>query len=643
MTISTTSSKITYQGTGGVVPYPFPFLVFDKTQLQVSIYDSVTNSTTVLGQEAFTASGIGNSSGGTVNYSSSVPNTSYLTIERVIPVVQTVNLTNQDGFYPEIIERALDVLTMIAQQLDTLGDRAIRVPVSDLTMPTDLPGAANRANKLFGFDASGNPIATVVQEGDFISSTMLSVVAAATISAAQSALGLGAIGYLLTGAAGTTAMTANPSGIIPAFALQSNTFYWLTPANTIQGTTTLSVGGTGARPLRTMSISGIVECRGGEAVRGVPTLLYYDGTQYVIINPLVNAVANYLNFASGNTTDLGLAGSFAVNVTGTSTITSFGSSATVGDVFFLRFQARLQITYNATSMQLPGLVNITTSPDDTCKAVYLGSGNWRVVDYVRRRYAVATNSQIGTTYSFTDADNGNLVTFSNTGAITATLPATLPGSFSCWVRNGGAGTVTLVQTAGTVNGQASVLLPPGGAGTLVFDGVNTTFVWGGGRVLLRSISAGGVSAYSDTTSLPRGFNDYLLVLKDFVPVDNNVSLLLEVFSGSFQTSNYMYVGNVANAAGGAIYSSNSGSAILLIGNGDILNTGLGVMGCVQIIQPSTRFQITGNLGYERTGNLWNLNTVTGGWKGVSAVTGFRLRFSTGNIAANSLLQVYGEV
>lgn len=66
-----------------------------------------------------------------------------------------------------------------------------------------------------------------------------------------------------------------------------------------------------------------------------------------------------------------------VKVTGTTTVTSFGTAA-AGCSRWVTFTGALQITHNATSMILPGGVNYTTAAGDMIWAVSEGSGNWRV-------------------------------------------------------------------------------------------------------------------------------------------------------------------------------------------------------------------------------------------------------------------------
>lgn len=84
--------------------------------------------------------------------------------------------------------------------------------------------------------------------------------------------------------------------------------------------------------------------------------------------------------ASAATTDIGAASSDKVRITGTTTITSFGT-AVAGARRKIRFAGALTLTHNATSLILPGNANIVTKADDTCEAISLGSGNWVVTDF----------------------------------------------------------------------------------------------------------------------------------------------------------------------------------------------------------------------------------------------------------------------
>lgn len=98
---------------------------------------------------------------------------------------------------------------------------------------------------------------------------------------------------------------------------------------------------------------------------------------------LIDAGQPFTDVASAATVDLGAVASNLVRITGsTGPITSFGTSA-AGVRKTIRFASTPTLTYNATSLILPGDANITAAADDSCVAISLGSGNWYVGQYQR--------------------------------------------------------------------------------------------------------------------------------------------------------------------------------------------------------------------------------------------------------------------
>jgi hypothetical protein len=71
-----------------------------------------------------------------------------------------------------------------------------------------------------------------------------------------------------------------------------------------------------------------------------------------------------------------------VHITGTTTITAFGTS-TAGVTKKLIFDGILTLTYNATSMILPTAASIITQAGDSGIFVSEGSGNWKCISYLR--------------------------------------------------------------------------------------------------------------------------------------------------------------------------------------------------------------------------------------------------------------------
>jgi hypothetical protein len=85
--------------------------------------------------------------------------------------------------------------------------------------------------------------------------------------------------------------------------------------------------------------------------------------------------------ASAATCDLGSKDYLRINITGTTTITSFGTTA--NRLRILRFSGVLTLTHNATTLILPGAVNIVTAAGDIAIVASDASGNWRCLNYFR--------------------------------------------------------------------------------------------------------------------------------------------------------------------------------------------------------------------------------------------------------------------
>lgn len=99
------------------------------------------------------------------------------------------------------------------------------------------------------------------------------------------------------------------------------------------------------------------------------------------------------DIASATTTDLGAVAGKQHDITGTTTITGFGTVA-AGIEKLIQFDGILTLTHNATSLILPGGANITTAAGDVALMVSEGSGNWRCAFYQKASGAPVTMKQI---------------------------------------------------------------------------------------------------------------------------------------------------------------------------------------------------------------------------------------------------------
>lgn len=85
--------------------------------------------------------------------------------------------------------------------------------------------------------------------------------------------------------------------------------------------------------------------------------------------------------ASASTCDIGAAATDRVSITGTTTITSFGTD--IDAIRFVSFTGALTLTHNATSLILPTGANITTAAGDCAIFSSDASGYWRCLAYQR--------------------------------------------------------------------------------------------------------------------------------------------------------------------------------------------------------------------------------------------------------------------
>lgn len=103
-----------------------------------------------------------------------------------------------------------------------------------------------------------------------------------------------------------------------------------------------------------------------------------DGTNWIVL-PMTGLRGASTTVASASTCDIGTTATDRVSISGTTTITSFGTVPNV--IRFVSFAAALTLTHNATALVLPGGANIITGAGDALIASSDSSGNWRVLSY----------------------------------------------------------------------------------------------------------------------------------------------------------------------------------------------------------------------------------------------------------------------
>lgn len=137
MTISLDSNKVAYTGNGVTTVFPFSFRVDDVADLQVYLFTTLTQTLVLLTQGVdYTVAGVPGV--GSVTYNPlgvPLPSTKQLIVVRVVPVLQDLDINNQGGFFPEVLEQQLDNMVMVDQQLEERLGRAMVTPLGQ-TPPT---------------------------------------------------------------------------------------------------------------------------------------------------------------------------------------------------------------------------------------------------------------------------------------------------------------------------------------------------------------------------------------------------------------------------------------------------------------------------------------------------------------------------
>lgn len=164
MTISSTNRKAgPFVGNGATVTFPFTFKVFAAGDLVVTEAVTATGvETTLVLTTDYTVSLNADqnaSPGGSITLGVAPSAAQTVTITSGLALLQQTSLANQGGFYPSVINDALDRLTIFAQQLQEQVSRSFKVQLSTSSAIT--PSVAVMANGILTWDAAGVNLVTI--------------------------------------------------------------------------------------------------------------------------------------------------------------------------------------------------------------------------------------------------------------------------------------------------------------------------------------------------------------------------------------------------------------------------------------------------------------------------------------------------
>jgi hypothetical protein len=269
--------------------------------------------------------------------------------------------------------------------------------------------------------------------------------------------------FLWGNTAGGTANAATISLNPPLAAYAAGqAFRFQTGAAANTSAVTLNVNSLGAVAVN--KGDGTTALAAGDMPASAMVTVVHDGTRFRLIDPATNdaLVQAWVDLASATTTDLSTVGA-NVRITGTTTITGFGTAAS-GITRKLRFAAALTLTYNATSLILPAAANITTAAGDTAEVISLGAGNWVLVNFTRAAAGYAGNILLA-----------NPVAAANIGINRGTEQATTSGTEIDFTGiPAGVRRITVMLDQVSTNGASNLTVRLGTSGGIVatgYDGI----------------------------------------------------------------------------------------------------------------------------------------------------------------------------
>ena len=176
------------------------------------------------------------------------------------------------------------------------------------------------------------------------------------------------------------------------------------------------------------------------------------------------------DIASATTTDLGAVEGLMHDITGTTTITGFGT-VRAGILKIIKFEGALTLTHNATSLILPDGINITTADGDVGVFISEGSGNWRCVSFTSVNIGLHSGRLVFGSNGYTSSIDAQVSKSATNGLV---LQAATGSSYDFDLLNPGGGNAILRVATGTRNVEV-----PGGS------------VTGSSLVAINGITAGG--------------------------------------------------------------------------------------------------------------------------------------------------------
>ena len=287
MAIAEQTQYNTYDPNGVTTTFAYGFCCFDEAELKVYADDVL-----ILSSE-YTVTGIGNRSGGSVVFSTAPAASVTELLIKLVPNLDRDNDYQQNGeLQSDTLDDDIDRLYSILQYQDSVQSRTLTFSDSAATgMAVDGDDTA-RANKLLGFDSNGDPalvvpadlspVTTITAFAETLLDDATSTQARTTLETVKNNREQEGIRYDTAGTQPNYTMTtASPA--VAAY-VTGQRFTAVVHSSGTTGSNTININGLGAKSLKQYDSAG--NKRSGVLVSGQVAIIEYDGTDFVILNPL---------------------------------------------------------------------------------------------------------------------------------------------------------------------------------------------------------------------------------------------------------------------------------------------------------------------------------------------------------------------
>lgn len=174
ITVEPTFEVVVVGATPTTGPFTFTFPYFEDSDIKITRVDDATGlETTLTLTTDYTITGNsvdGGFQGGTITLVATDSDAT-LTIYRDISVSRTARFPTSGPFDIVTLNRQMDEIFAILQELDEETDRTLKLPITEAGTTPTLPGLSDRANKYLTFNGSGEPTVTAGQSANLTSVT----------------------------------------------------------------------------------------------------------------------------------------------------------------------------------------------------------------------------------------------------------------------------------------------------------------------------------------------------------------------------------------------------------------------------------------------------------------------------------------